>query len=282
MFRSLLVLAVILLAGCAREAPQDVALEYGRALYASDLEHAYRLLSTDDRRVKDEQTFRQDGGAATGFALEVSRQLASFIEPTAVETKIEGDRAKVRLKVRLPDANAPEVATLALKWDEGRLNALPQAEREHIKRRLDQLHHARQLPMLEGEETFELIREKGRWRVFLNWAGGVRVRFSAIERGKLPLQVTISPDVAVVQPGERFHVTLRATNQSARDIAARVTHRIEPKEQADSLALLQCPLLIPVALKPGESEEFRSEYLLLKDVPVQARHFEVTYEFSPR
>ena len=258
-----------------------MALEYGRALYASDLEHAYRLISEEDRRMKDEATFGRERGPATGFALEVARQLASYIEATPVETRIGGDRATVKMKVRLPDASAPAIAALVADWDERRLNALPWAEREQITRRFDELHRARQIPVLEGEETFELVREAHGWRVFLNWAGGVRVRFRAALPEKMPLQVTVSPEEALVSPGERVHVTLQATNRSTRDIVARVNHRIDPMAQADSLALLQCPLFIPVTLKPGQIEEFRSEYLLLKNVPGSAKQFQVTYEFSP-
>ena len=274
--------AVLLLSSCAQEANlEDVALEYGRALYASDLERAYRLISADDRRVKDAEAFRREGGAATGFALEVARQLASFIEATPVETRVSGERATIKMKVRLPDANAPEVAALVADWEEKRLNALPQSERERIRRRLDQLHQSKQLPMLEGEETFELVRERAGWRVFLNWAGGVRVRFFATAPQTLRLDISITPEEALATPGERIHVTLRAANRSARDIVARVTHRIDPNAQADSLALLQCPLFIPVTLKPGQTEEFRSEYLLLKDIPADTKEFQVTYEFSP-
>ena len=145
----------------------------------------------------------------------------------------------------------------------------------------DELHRARQIPMLEGEETFELVREAHGWRVFLNWAGGIRVRFRAALQEKMPLQVTVSPEETLVSPGERVHVTLQATNRSTQDIVARVNHRIDPTAQADSLALLQCPLFIPVTLKPGQSEEFRSEYLLLKNAPGSAKQFQVTYEFSP-
>jgi hypothetical protein len=273
---------LLLLSGCAYEAkPEEVALEYGRALYAGDLERAYRLISADDRRVKGAEAFRRDGGAATGFALEMARQLASFMEAPDAETTISGERASVKIKVRLPDANAPELAALVADWDERRLNGLPQAERERLTRRLDQLHRSKQIPMLEGEETFELVREAPGWRVFLNWAGGVRVRFRAALRERISLQVTVSPEEALVSPGERVHVTLKATNRSTQEIVARVNHRIDPRVQADSLALLQCPLLIPVTLKPAQTEEFRSEYLLLKDVPADTKEFQVTYEFSP-
>jgi len=98
-----LVGAPLVLRGCVRElGPEEVALQYGRALYASDLAEAYRFISSEDRRFKAESAFRRERGEASGFALDVARQLASFIEATPVEKTARGERAKVRLKLRLP------------------------------------------------------------------------------------------------------------------------------------------------------------------------------------
>lgn len=207
------------------------------------------------------------------------RQLASFITATPGEKTIAGKRATVKLKFRLPDANASEVRTLAQEWDERRLTALSETERAKISERLDHLYRTQKLPMLEGEETIELVKEDSGWRVFLNWAGGVRVSFGAAVDSTSPLQVTVSPAQISVAPGERIRVTVRATNRASRDVTTRVGHRIEPKAEANFLALLQCHLFLPVTLKPGETNEFISEYLLLRDVPDQVKNFEVLYEF---
>lgn len=277
-----LVLGALLLSSCGREAgPEEIALEYAQALYASDSTQMYRLISAGDRRVKDEQTFRQERDAPTGFALELARQLASVIVATPVEKTISEGRARIKLRLRLPKANAPEILAIVGEWDEERLNALSRQEREVITQKLRQLHQAQKLPILEGEETFELIREGSGWRVFLNWAGGVRVRFRATMQGAISLQATVSPEEVLVTPGERVQVTVRVNNPSRGAVTARVGHRIEPKPMADSLALLQCPLLLPLTLKPGQTEEFLSKYLLLKDISEEAKQFDVTYVFFP-
>jgi hypothetical protein len=277
-----LILGAMLLAGCARDAaPEAVAIEYARAVYAGDPGRAYRLIAAEDRRVKDERTFLHEREAVSGFTLEAARQLASFISATTREKTLEGTRAKVTLALRLPNANAPEIAALVHDWDERRLNALSEAERRGISRKLDELHRAGAIPLLEGEETFELVREDSGWRILLAWAKGVRVRFEVATAPALPLEVAIAPREAVVSPGERFTVTVSARNRAARDVVVRAGHRAEPKPAADSLALLQCPLFLPVTLGPGETETFRSVYLLLKDVPPQAKELRVTYEFLP-
>lgn len=275
-------LVALLLLACARQpGPEEVALEYGRALYANDPGAAYRLLSSDDRRLKDEEAFRAQAGQVTGFALEAGRRLAAFMVATPVERPVAGDRVTIKLKLKMPDANAPEVQTVVGEWNERHLNALPSAERTRILEKLEELGTVGRLPMVEGEETFELVKEAAGWRVSLNLAGGVRVQFHARASKSLVLELTVSPEEARVVPGDRVRVTVRATNLSGQPMRARVGHRVEPRTQADSLALLQCPLLLPVTLSAGQSQEFVSEYLVLKDVPKDTKQFRVTYEFLP-
>lgn len=275
-----LVVGLLLLSSCAQErGPEAVALEYARALYANDLLQVYQFISSEDRRMKDEETFLRERGQVTGFALEMARQFASFIEANPVEKTIKGERATVTLRLKLPDANASEIARLVHEWDERRLKALPGTEQQRVTQKLNDLHRTGRLPILEGEESFELVREPSGWRIFLNWAGGVRVRFRAAVAELMPIEVTVTPDAVLVTPGEAARASVRATNRSRTDIVARVGHRIEPKAHADSLALLQCPLFLPVTLKPGRTEEFVSEYVILKGIPEGARELQVTYEF---
>jgi hypothetical protein len=270
-------IAGLLVAACGGAAgPEAVATEYGRALYAQDLGAVYRLASEDDRRARDEATAR--AGEPSGFAREVTQQLASFIVATPVETRIDGDRATVRLKLRLPDANDPAVTALVRDWDERALESLSAAERSAVRRQLDALHRARQLPFLDGEETFRLVREGGRWRLALGWAEGVGVRFRAALDPGLPVEIEFRPAEVRATPGERVRVALVARNLSGQEVRLRAGHRIDPAEQAESLALVHCPLLLPLRLGPGESAELVSEYVLLPDVGWDSPPFEVTYE----
>src|SRR5881628_769167 len=112
-------LSLALAGGCTKSpTPFDVALDYGRAVYATDTAAIYRLVSSDDRRVKDEATFRQQRPEPTAFTREVMRQLASYVTAAPVKTTVSGTRATVTLKFRLPDANAPEIAALMRDWDD--------------------------------------------------------------------------------------------------------------------------------------------------------------------
>lgn len=278
-------LAVLaLLAGCARgpaPGPEAVALAYSRALYAMDAGAQYRLIAAEDRRARDEATFRRQQERLGEFAAAVLRQLGEYVTATPVRAEVEGARATVTLRLRLPDANAAPIARLLHEWDDQRLARLPTAQRVRIRERLEALHRAGTLPVVEGEETFTLVRDAAGWRVRVGWAAGVRVRVVAAVAAGLPLEVSATPAEIRVAPGERFRVTLRARNAGTRALTSRVAHRTGPADRTDFLPLLACPLLTPKTLAPGETEEFVSEYLLLKDVPAGVREFVLTYEFLP-
>ncbi len=273
--------ALLVFAGCAKSpAPEQIAIEYGRAMYRYDAATIYRVASAADRRAKNEESVRAQVGAPTGFALEIVRQLALFIEATPVATRLSGNRATVSLDLRLPDANAPEIRALARDWDETALDALSASERADMRRKLDELHQRRKLPVVEGQESFELVKEDRGWRLVLDWGGALPIRFGAAVADTIPLQVTLVPTEVRAKPGESFRVTVRAKNLSGHEITSRVGHRIEPLADAHSLALLQCPLFVPARWQPGETKEFVSEYLLVKGVPDRVKSFSVRYQFA--
>ncbi len=275
----LAVVAIVLASGWRRQSPEDVALEYGRAVYANDADALWRLISEEDRRAKDEATFRRQQRDLRGFTRDAVRQLAGYITAKAVRKSVTSDRASLTLRFRLPDANAPDVRALMRDWDEDSMDKLSVADREHIAARIAELRRRGKLSTIEGDETINLVREAGAWKIFLNWAGGVRVRFAATVDPAVPIQVTVTPAEATLTPGERLRVTVRASNTAGREVTTRVGHRIEPEAQSRHLALLLCPLFVPVTLEPGESREFSSEYTLLADAPKDLRLLTVTYVF---
>lgn len=271
---------VVLATACGREVPpEEVALEYARAMYARDLPRAYRLLSGQDREKKTEAAFVSEGDAPTGKTLELARHLASFIEIVSAEKKITGDRAEVKLKLNLPNANAPEIAGIVRDWEMAVLNALSETDAERIRTGLDQLHRSGRLPMLEGNETFELVREPSGWRLVLLRAGTIRVRFRTRSPEELPMRVAPAAQDLVVRPGEPFQMRVSLTNQSGQRLSMRVSHEIEPKVAASSVVFVQCPLLLPVQLPPGDTREYSSTMMIAAVAPDWMEGVQVTFTF---
>jgi hypothetical protein len=258
--------------------PVPVLSKYLRSLYARDLGQAYRFISTVDQRIKKREDYVRERGAFTGFALDTARKLAELIEIRQVSQQVDGPRSRVKVALKLPDANG--VAPLLLDWDEQRLNALPAAEQKKIISNIDRLALDRKLPMIEGEEEFILVKENSQWRVFLNWAAGVKVKFATI----VPSDGTIAAEPitreTIARSGEPFTIGFNVKNRAPNEIRIRIVHLVEPTKLKRHLDLVECALLLPVRLRPGEEQVYNSTYLVRGDLPDTTKALNVTYEFK--
>jgi cytochrome c oxidase assembly protein Cox11 len=107
----------------------------------------------------------------------------------------------------------------------------------------------------------------------------VRVGFDAkVEFASLEAQPLIKE--TVTRPNELFTISYKVKNRSAKDLFARIVHRVEPQAVAQHLDIVECALLLPVRLLPGEEQEYDSTYLVRGDLPEGTKEFNVTYEFK--
>ena len=261
-----------------KSGPVEILAKYLRVLYARDFRQAYRFISAADRELKTQNDYVRERGAFNGVALDAARKLAGLIEIHPLAQQADGAKSRVTLALKLPDANA--VSDLLLSWDEKRLNALPAAEQKKILATIDQLARDNKVPMIEGEEEFVLVQEGSQWKIFLDWAAGIQVKFATAlpSNGVLLAQPTIKETVA--RSGDVFTIGFKVKNQSANEIMTRIAHRVEPKEIAGYLDLVECALLLPVRLRPGEEQTFNSTYMVRGDLPDGTKALDVTYEFK--
>ena len=145
---------------------------------------------------------------------------------------------------------------------------------------IDRLAHDKKLPMIEGEEEFILVKENSQWRVFLNWATGVKVKFATI----VPSDGTIAAEPltreTIARSGEPFTIGFKVKNQASNDVHIRIVHLVDPTKLKQYLDLVECALLLPVRLRPGEEQVYNSTYLVRGDLPDGTRALDVTYEFK--
>jgi hypothetical protein len=255
--------------------PLLVLEHYLRASYARDYKEAYQYISAEDRRLKDERSYVRERGAFTGFTLDLARKLAGYIEVTPVEKRLAADRGSIKLKVNLPDAN--RVAPVLLNWDTDRLEALSANERDNLIESLEKLRKDRKLAMVAGEESFEVINEGGAWKVFLNWASGVKLIFQTTLPPAAPMEAEVLQSELTARQGEIFNIAVRIRNTSQQEITARIGHLVDPHDVRDYLELVECGFLLPVRLLPGTEEEFITTYLLRGGLPERVRELAVTY-----
>ncbi|TMA11961.1 MAG: hypothetical protein E6J89_06190 [Deltaproteobacteria bacterium] len=262
----------------AASGPVEILVDYLKAAYARDFRQAYRLISSEDRRLKDEKTYVRERGTFDGFTLEVGNKLAGWIQATPIEEKTIGERAHIKLKLKLPDAN--KLSGPLLDWDEERLNALSTKEQRALLQKLDQWSMEGRIPVIEGEQDFDLVKESGGWRLFLNWAAGIRLSFEARVNDALPLEVSWDQREFISRQDELFNVRLRIKNLSNREVFMKSLHRVEPKDMTEYLDLVECGLLLPTKLLPREEQEYSSTYLVRGDLPDGTKQIAVTYEFT--
>ena len=257
--------------------PAQVIAAYVRATYARDFVEAYRLISADDRKVRDLNRYVQQRGAFSGFILQAAKKLSEASEIRPSELKAVGDRIHVLISYRVPDPN--KIAPILLNWDAQRLNALSENEREKLLASLDRQRQDRSLEMVEGKATFELVNEGGVWRVFLNWASGVKIPMRLDLSKTADLEVSISKREVVVQPGEIFDIGLKIKNKTKRAVMVRIGHLVEPQANASYLDFVQCGFLLPVTLPPEKEQEYFGTYMLRGSLPEDARQLSLTYDF---
>jgi len=261
-----------------RQEPVETLTQYLKVLYARDFRQAYRFISADDQRLKMANEYVRERGAFTGFALDAARKLAGLIEIHLLSNQFEGAHNHVTVAMKLPDANS--IAKLLLDWDEKKLNALSVTERKSLLANIDHLIGVKKIPMIEGEEKFTLVKEGSEWKIFLDWAAGAQVQFAAT----LPPGAEIAAEPltkrTVARSGDLFTVGFKVTNPTAKEIVTRIVHRVEPKELAQFLDLVECALLLPVRIRPGEAQTYRSTYVVRSDLPDGTKTVNVIYEFS--
>ena len=257
--------------------PTQVIQAYLRATYARDFVEAYRFIAAEDRRVRDLNRYIQQRGSFNGFTLEVARKVSESVQVSVVKKTGSSNRAQVEIRYKVPDPK--KIAPLVLDWDPYRLNSLSAGERGELLKTLDRNKRDGAIAMREGGEQFELAKEAGEWRIFLNWAAGVSIPLRLDLSKSAELDVGLSKNEVIVQPGDLFEISLRIKNPTNQAITVRIGHLVAPVEIADYLDFVQCGFLLPIIIQPGKEQEYFGTYLLRGSIPDGVRQLSLNYEF---
>ena len=255
--------------------PLHVAKAYFRASHTRDFGMAYGHISSLDRQVGNQVDYIQAQESFSGFARQLAKIFADQIEFRMVEHEISAHRARLTLDYKVPAAD--EVSALLYNWDQDKLNALSRAEQQRIIGALEKMKKAGNMIYIEGRETFNLVKEDGRWKVFLDWASGIRVSFNAALPSGSLVEVEVLKRALFASVDEPFQTNLKFWNRGQREVVARIDHLIEPREFAGRIAMIACGFLRPLTLYPGEVREVSSAYLLDSGFP-KATQLRITYE----
>jgi hypothetical protein len=257
--------------------PALVIQSYVRSIYARDYLDAYRYISNADQKIRDVNRYAQQRGAFTGSALEIMRKLASFIEIKTIQKQIAPNRIQAVTKLGIPEPN--KLSPLLLNLNLRRLNSLDSRDLAQIIETLDKKKRDGSFEMIEIEEKLDLVKEGNEWRIFLNWAVGVKIPFRLTLANAPDLDVALSKSEVVVYPGDLFEIELRIKNRSSQSVVARIGHLIEPRDVTNFLDFVECGFLLPITLQPGKEQEYSARYLLRGGLPEGVHQLNLTYDF---
>jgi hypothetical protein len=257
---------------------EDIAIvldKYVKAVYARDFRSAYEQISSADQRLKDVHSYSRERGEYRDFAVEAARSVAQSVNILLAELRIDQERAAVKVKVNVPDAT--KLSPLMLQWDSERLESLSITERKRLLDTIGRQRADKTMAMVSAEESFNLVKEAGNWKVFLNWAAGIKLTFQPAIPTSSPVQIKIEQTDVASRPGQVFRVAMKIKNTGKQTLLTRIGHLVEPHELREYLDLVECGFILPVRLQAGKEEEFVTTYLLRGTLPDTVRQLSVTY-----
>ena len=263
----------------AEGTPEEMVRRYVEAVYSRNYAKAYPLIADVDKQHTSREEYLQLHVSFEGTALELATQLASYIRYESPRTEFHGDRATVTLGVILPNGNDATLRDLLMDFDEAALQALPEAEQDRISETLATAHQRDELPVIVGEEHFELVKDSDGWKIFLNWAGTVLVRFTGEVKAGLPWD--FEPIVSEVRapPGEILRGAFRVRNRADTPVSGKARHVILPAEEY--LEVIQCFCFVEQTLDPEEELTLPLLFRVSEDIPSAVQTIDVHYEFYP-
>jgi len=261
----------------SRDAAFKVVKAYLQATRGRDFDSAYRYISSLDRSVRDKNTYLRSEGNFSGFALDLARQLAAAMDVWIVEHELGATKARFEVGYRVPTAD--EVASQLLDWNPEKLNALSPTEQTALVKSLENLQKTGKMITLEGRETFNLVSEKDGWKIFLDWGSQQRVMFKTKQPPVPELAVRFLRNDLLVRREEPFQVNFKITNRSNRQIVVRLNHLFEPWQMEKSIDMIACGSLVPLSLRPRETQEISTAYLLRGNNLVKMP-LEIIYDFT--
>jgi hypothetical protein len=148
-----------------REALIGALQSYLTALYARDYAAAYQWLSAADQQRQSLAHYEHDNQPFKGASLVLAQRLAREMVIREAVVDLQGERATVRTTLSLPDGNAQEVSHLLLA--PGGFEEAPKHELAERMAKLEALIAGGQLPRLEAEDSWSLVRDPLGWRIRL-------------------------------------------------------------------------------------------------------------------
>lgn len=156
---------MFIFAGCNffGPSPKDVLTKYLNGYYKGNCGETYALLSAKDRNFKNQKEYDaefNDNPFAKIFAGKISFNIK--------EIKVKGNNAEATVEITGPDMSKAAADLMGIAFASafgGKKDA------KEMDKLITEKFKDKTLPTTTVTQTYDLIKDKDGWRVFLNWEG---------------------------------------------------------------------------------------------------------------
>lgn len=160
----LILLVIIPLLGFGNYSPEKILIKYLESLYSNNLKKTYNYISKADKETISRSEFIKQNTLDGPFLKEMSKTIYELSTYEINEVNINGDEAIVDITTISPDM--PKVLGEIFGPFHGRKDMEnPQDAMRHM---LKQYLKKGDVPMSEDTRKFILLKEDGKWNVFLD------------------------------------------------------------------------------------------------------------------
>lgn len=159
------VLLILFLASCnfLSPSPKDILTKYLKSYVKGNYSEAYALLSTKDKNFKTQKEYEaefNDNPFAKIFADKISFNVKDI--------KVIGNTAEAKVETTYPDFSKAMSDLMGAAFASAFSGKKDNKEMEKM---IAEKFKDKSLPMTTTTQTYNLVKDKEGWRVFLNWEG---------------------------------------------------------------------------------------------------------------
>lgn len=145
--------------------PKEVVIEYLKAQNDGRLEESYKYLSAQDKSIQLLDEYKSKGSEAKSNPIAmVLMSDMSFHVLTAEET---GNTANVKVEITMPDMRVVFKDFMGMAFS----GSLEKATQKEISEMVAKKYENTKLPTMTKNTTFNLLKEKDGWKIFLDFKG---------------------------------------------------------------------------------------------------------------
>ncbi|MFQ5965008.1 MAG: hypothetical protein ACE5KZ_12085 [Candidatus Scalinduaceae bacterium] len=159
----LILLTITPILGFGKENPEDVLINYLKALYSNNLKKTYKYISKTDQNTISRNEFIKQNSLDDPFLQEMAKTIYSLSKYEVNEVNTNEDNSIVDVTIIAPDM--PKVLGEIFGPFQGPTSMKnPQEAMRHMLR---QYLKKGNVPMEEDNRKFTLVKEDGKWKVFI-------------------------------------------------------------------------------------------------------------------